>query len=90
MATIRYFTEDKDRWGSEIRFRRPSNEQLKSDVPYLCFQGAVFGIGSVFGWRAFHEAPLVALLLLFGIPIVFMVFLVLRRRFNRLNMAGRR
>jgi hypothetical protein len=87
LAANRYFT---DGWAGEIRFRRPSKKQLKSDIPFFLFQGAFFGIFSVFQWRAFHGTPLLALLLLFGVFGAPIGFAVLRSLSKRLGIARHR
>lgn len=70
-----------DGWSGVLRFHLRLNRQLLLHVISLVYTGAIFGVGMVFGWRAFRGAPLAVVAILVAIPILTIPFRPFLRTF---------
>jgi len=70
-----------DGWSGILRFHLRLNRQLLLHGIGLVYAGAVYGIGMVFGWRAFRGAPLTVILILVAIPLLAIPFRPFLRTF---------
>lgn len=79
-----------DGWGGVFKFHLRPDRQFLAHCIGLLYGGAIFGILSVFGWRGFRGAPLIALVIIAGVGPWRGSYLarVLSRKKN-VNVSGR-
>ena len=81
-----------DGWSGVLRFHLRLNRQLLAHWIGLVYAGAIYGIGMVFGWRAFRGAPLTVISILVALPLLAIPFRPFLRTFfqdNDLNLPAK-
>jgi hypothetical protein len=70
-----------DGWSGVLRFHLRLNRQLLLHGISSVYAGAVYGIATVFGWRAFRDAPLIVVAVLVALLLLAVPFRPFLRTF---------